>query len=331
MDKTLDFHLPRLNHVPFDNQVLALLYGRVETYGWQMENFLHMYINKVDFRDYFFPRYLWKMCPFISVYSIPYILIKNSFCYFTDFIRQCIKINGYVYCWIDMKDIPEYNCNIDTDHNPLIIGINDTLKTVQIADFFDGKYKIVNSSFESINKAFYHFPSCDAFGIENYCNYMSYYYILFYKKEKYEFDINKLKLNLKKYLNGNNLFYEDGTYIHHNLNQNQLGSLVFGIEVYNFIKLGNLSRRILCMLRLHSEFWIERLLFLRKEGYINVDEDIIKKAQYIRKTLDNSLLIYLRNRINGKAKDATEMINNNIEICKNLEVEIINYVLNNIN
>lgn len=325
MRKILEYILPDVNHVPSDNQVLSILGEKKETLDWQMSNFLHMYVNPSDLYDFFYPRYLWKICPFISVYRVPYKLVKNNFSCFTDFIKSCLEMNGYIYSLIDVSDISEYSTVGDYTHNPIIFGIDEANKTVNMADFFGGIYRSIECSFENMNSAFEHLPLCDTFNDE--CN--NIYLLLYDTKAEYHFDLELFRFNLNKYKNGINLYKEDGTYVEHDLAQKDVNSLIFGIKLYDFIMEGNATRRNLSLLVLHSVFWKKRLKFLNQKRLINIDGNIIELADQMVKILRNSLLIFLKMQcISENNSKSNTTVLNNLNICKSIEMEIINYIMN---
>lgn len=136
MITNLPFATPIITHVPFDNCLLGILQNYPKTYDWIYSNFINVYINRSNGADYFFPKFLWSICPFIDTYSVPYILIKKNFQQYTDFLESCLSEKFYIYSLINMKYIHKYGNNNNDDHNPIITNINSEQKIVQISDFF---------------------------------------------------------------------------------------------------------------------------------------------------------------------------------------------------
>ncbi len=86
------FNFPMITHVPFDNCILGILQNYPDTFDWIYSNFINVYINKKSGADYFFPKFLWNICPFIDTYTLPFIFVKDNFTNYTDiFLEFCLK------------------------------------------------------------------------------------------------------------------------------------------------------------------------------------------------------------------------------------------------
>ena len=94
MKTNLPFNFPMITHVPFDNCILGILQNYPDTFDWIYSNFINVYMNKRNGADYFFPKFLWNICPFIDTYTLPFIFVKNKDVYKRQ-VRLCSKKRCY--------------------------------------------------------------------------------------------------------------------------------------------------------------------------------------------------------------------------------------------
>ncbi len=137
MPVVLPFAKPLTTHVPYDNCVLGILQNYEQTFDWIFTNFINIYINQRTGREYFYPVYLWKICPFLDEFSLPYIFIKKNFRLYTDFLESCICERFYVYNVLNIKHISKYDVFIEDVHNSFVYGIDSERKIVKLCKCFE--------------------------------------------------------------------------------------------------------------------------------------------------------------------------------------------------
>lgn len=333
MITNLPFISPIITHVPFDNCLLGILQNYPKTYDWIYSNFLNIYFNKKNGADYFFPKFLWTICPFIDAYSVPYILIKKNFQSYTDFLEHCIEKNFYVYNLLNVKYIKKYATNINTDHNSFLTNINTEQKIVQMHDFFnDGIYESYNCSYSEINTAFDNFPQCKGYNIDYYLNDYSQIILLRYNPNReYKFNYSYFKQNIKNYLNSDNLLskYSHSDMLEDNLND----SFYWGIDCWNHIGEKTIAKRHFSLLYAHSKMWQLRYNHFIEKGYFDKSKTIETNIIDLNNTAKIILNLYLKSTIKSNKNFSFQQskIDALTNDCLSLEHTICNYFLQDSN
>lgn len=318
-----------ITHDPFVNCVLGILQSYPNTYDWIYSNFINIYINKTNGADYFYPKFLWNVCPFLDTYTLPYIFVKKNFSCYTEFLEACLKERFYIYSILNMKYIRKYNKKADYDHNPIITNINSETKSVQMYDFFDnGIYELYDCPYSEINEAFRFLPECKGFNVENYLNDNSEIVLIKYNDQKeYRFNREDFNQNIRSYLNSDNLF--KGCLAANFLENNSCECFCWGIECWdNIIQDFNLTRYF-SLLVSHCKMWRYRYYYLVQKGYMHKSDSIeavIYELDHTAKIIMNSYLrLLIRKEIIGKSN--FEKFNSLINQCKSLEYTICEYFL----
>ena len=325
LKKILPYYMIPVSHAPFDTQVLSILWDHEETQAWIISHFLHIQIHKKKYIDNFFPKLMWRYCPFLNTYEIPYIIIKNTFNTFTDFLEQVLNDNFYVYTLINMKYIVEYKSNYNIDHNPLIIGIDSVARKVILVDFFAGVYKMNKCSYDAINDAYKYLNLCDNFNKDGNLNNFSRINLIHYKNYDYGFNKKNFKKEIIKYINGCNLFLENDCF-DEEIKYNELDQYVFGIKCYDFAIQENYTIRILSMFRLHAIIWKKRIEFFEKNHVYIINKDITQNLFKLIELCTQNVYLALKDVI----RDSSQYVNQikyNINICKNIELKLCNFFL----
>ena len=332
MKTNLPFSFPMITHVPFDNCLLGILQNYPNTYDWIYSHFINVYINKNNGADYFFPKFLWNICPFIDTYTIPYIFVRNAFNRYTDFLEICLKDGFYVYSLLNMRPIHKYKAHRDDDHNPIITNIDTQSQTVQMYDFFcDGIYSMYECSYSEINEAFYSLPQCKGFNVDDYLNNYSEIILLRYNSEQtYAFNPKIFKQNIIDFLNCTNLLSEYNSSIL--LENNIHDSFYWGMESWRNMFIAPMTRRHFSLLLAHSKMWSYRYQYFVEKKYLNTSDYVDSIICDLNSTAQTALNLYLREFIRQK-----EIGNSNfqriyplLEKCESLEHEICEYFLSNI-
>ena len=109
--------------------------------------------NSVD--DYFFLRR--EGCPYFDIFEIPNDMLDIYESSFSTFVKKMIDMSMYVFLYVDVSKINEYNITIPASHEILIYGYNDEKKEIYYGDFPNNpvnKYKFSTCSYEEIDTAY---------------------------------------------------------------------------------------------------------------------------------------------------------------------------------
>ena len=333
MKTNLPFNFPMITHVPFDNCILGILQNYPDTFDWIYSNFINVYINKKSGADYFFPKFLWNICPFIDTYTLPFIFVKDNFTNYTDFLEFCLKDGFYVYSILNRRPIHKYKTQIDDDHNPIITNIDTLSQTVQMYDFFNnGIYTIYECSYAEMNEAFRSLPQCKGFNVDDYLNNYSEIILLkYHAQQEYMFNPDNLKKTINDFLNCTNLLSKCDSYLF--LENNYKDSFFWGIECWKNIFPSPMVRRHFSLLRAHSKMWSYRYQYFSEKKYLNASDYIESIIFELINTATIALNFYLRESLRkNKAGGCNfEIILPLLEKCEALEYKICEYFISNLN
>lgn len=329
MKTNLPFNFPMITHVPFDNCILGILQNYPDTFDWIYSNFINVYMNKKNGADYFFPKFLWNICPFIDTYTLPFIFVKNNFTNYTDFLESCLKDGFYVYSILNMRPIHKYKTQIDDDHNPIITNIDTLSRTVQMYDFFyNGIYTMYECSYDEMNESFRSLPQCKGFNIEDYLNNYTEIILLKYNaQQKYTFNSDNFKKSIKDFLNCTNLLSKyDSCLV---LENNDKDSFFWGIECWKNILQSPMVRRHFSLLLAHSKMWEYRYQYFSEKEYLNNSDYIESIISDLSNTAKIALNLYLKESMRkNKVGDYNfERIFPLLKECEALEYKICEYFL----
>ena len=97
MRKILEYDKIPVHHAPFDCQVLSILWNNEFAFEWIASHFLHLRFRKDMRDDYFYPKQMLFVCPFLTTYVFPYFFVRDNFKQFTDFVEIMMEKDFYVY------------------------------------------------------------------------------------------------------------------------------------------------------------------------------------------------------------------------------------------
>ena len=329
MKTNLKFLKPMITHVPFDNCVLGILQNYPKTYDWIYSNFINIYINKNTEADYFFPKFLWSICPFIDSFAIPYKLIVKNHEQYTDFLESCLSEGFYVYTLVNRKYIKKYGEKVDDDHNAFISNIDSKNKIVEINDFFnEGVYESYNCPYEEINDAFIELPKCIWFGKDDYLNENAQIILLKYNdNRKYDFSYDHFQEKLRQYLGCKNQLsdYTEASIVGETL----VTEYWWGIECWNSDNHIPLTIRYFSLLRAHSQMWSYRYNYFVEKNYIGKSDFLENIIRDLNIDSQRALSLYLRDVIknNSIMPENIPHINKIIDECREKNELICNWFL----
>lgn len=278
MQKTLPFVVPVICTYPYFTAVMAILTSYVNEENWLYNNYILLWINKTrefpsywaDFKfSYHIESQQDDYCPLIEKIEINRLDIN----YNVDYVRSLINDNVYILLNIDMYYIDEWWTEIQERkhffHQVCIFGYNDEDKSLQIADFFLNKYKIVSIKYKVFEEAYLQYNYYNNLHEEYYGNKI---FLLKYKFMNYKLDINHIKdsfydfiastnNSIKNYLNG--IYFKD--------------KILYGSSCFVYLKKyisdfllsgDSLNIKIFHLLHLFNKIMMDRFEFLMDNEFI---------------------------------------------------------------
>lgn len=183
--KDLPITYPPLTTYPGYADTLAILMSHPEAFDWVFSNYIQLYATQIIVNDFehFFPttgyapsffgdfdnRRLVNMmsdtifldrekCPHLNVFEIPLSLIKEYDESIVDFIRKCLELELYIYSYVDIASIHNYNISIpsETNFHPIFIfGYDDDHQRFHVGEFIGGnKYQFTWFDYNEVELAF---------------------------------------------------------------------------------------------------------------------------------------------------------------------------------
>lgn len=297
MKKILPLKKPEIVHSPFNTYLFAILSNYPETKEWVMKNCINIQIYIEDGTDHFSPKMLWDYCPYTETIKITYGQCLNNWDNFVEFCKECIERESYILPILNMRYIPRYKCEIDSEHNPIIYGFDDESENIYIADFFqNGIFSMETCKYSELNQAFSKLTEVEEFASSFYLGYSSHIILLNYTHDKRQNNCccNKAiqkayyKKQLLHFLEGLPTFYE--------------GSPVeikekycFGIKCIDYAIDNNFhSRRFHSLLYSWSRLWVKRIEYLLSEGIIDYNLKVVVLCEKVCKMSKINLYNYLK-------------------------------------
>lgn len=327
--KVLPFCKPIISHVPFDNCVLGILQNYPQTYDWIYSNFINIYITKRNGADYFYPTYLWKACPFLDEFVLPYIFIKDNYRVYTDFLEYVLDKDFYVYNVLNIKYIKKYNTEVHDVHNSFIFGIDKKRRIVKMYDFFySGIYEEYECTYDEINNAFKNISQCDWFNTDNFLDNFTKTFLLRYKANViYTISKETLKENIISYLSKRNLL--ENNFVHKNALYCEYDDEYFwGTDCWKNILHGDYILRHFSLLIAYSSMWKYRYEYFVEKNYIRICEEMEVKINDLNKMariMMNSYIKYVIKKSQEVIID--KQMSNYIENFLQIDSEICNFFL----
>lgn len=192
---------------PADASLLSLILTDQKSLGWILNAYCNINISKDYYLCDFTRKKKFSDCPFLECKVIDDRegILKN-FSNFNEFIKHCTNNNYIIYLNVNTKYIAQYMKNDNICHNMMVYGYDEIKSLVNIADFFPNKgykYTYDTCSINEINNAFYFYKDVVEEGKFDEITLLKYR-----SCDDYMFDKMIYIENLKKYLNGSNIYYE---------------------------------------------------------------------------------------------------------------------------
>jgi len=178
--KVLPITYPPITTFPGYANTLAILYSYDKTLDWIYSHYVQIYTleqkdrKKDDYLIYEFfldhdPRKYGNYghdgnllrqdwCTYLNVSEIPIELILSINHTFESIIKCNINLSNYIYSWVDVSKIKEYQLDYEFPHCILIFGYDDNEKVFHYADFINNPARVYNfskCSYEEMEAAFH--------------------------------------------------------------------------------------------------------------------------------------------------------------------------------
>jgi hypothetical protein len=167
--------------------VLAILCNYENTYDWVYTNYLQIYacesVNRgkddpqchvffIDrdtrkYGNFFYNGNIFRQegCPFLLFSEIPIELIPILGNTFVGFIKECVDRSNYVYTFVDVARIREFNLDHSKLHDIFIYGYDDEEGVIYFAEFLNNdiqKYNFSKCTYKEAEEAFQYGPRTEA-------------------------------------------------------------------------------------------------------------------------------------------------------------------------
>ena len=273
---------------PGGNAMLSIVLSHPESLPWFYQSFIQIYANPRDDASVagnFIQSDLGACeCPFLSVNAFRSTLIDLKWDRFSDFARDCINQNHYVYTWTNrfyIRPCQNYNKNHFL-HPILIYGYNDEERIFKAAGFFYGFYNYVEIDYDEVDAGYQNYELAEnKWGIHG-------AHLLYYLNIKRTFQIQEVVTSLEDYLYGRdstNIFY------YHSLHEVS-NDMLYGIHFYDaldiFLKRKLIDRRPFHILYEHKKLMVQRLDYISNqfgfpaENAIKAYQDLMKECEKLR-------------------------------------------------
>ncbi|MCI9488752.1 MAG: hypothetical protein HFG97_01820 [Dorea sp.] len=310
----LPIHKPLINHIPADSFLLSIIGEKENELDWIMGNFINLRINpKIGYSD-FFRTDMWYNCYFIYENAITRDFILNNTMDIVEFFMNQISNGYYIYTYVNMACIRNYESKENMTHNPLIFGYDQEERIFYLADFFrNGKLSFDKCSFEEVEKAF------DIDGLD--CKYLLYRFLKKVEFIDFKYEYKNTILQLENYITSKDM-YGDGLY-HYFTNESEDAIVenvengfdyIFGLAYYEGLKQIYMKNwdavKAAQVLVIHKELMLKRIEYFYKKKLIyhinnlkDLNMELIKQSAILRNTIIKKLIYEKKKTVlEGKIK-----------------------------
>ncbi|WP_336783233.1 hypothetical protein [Paenibacillus illinoisensis] len=140
----------------YQGTLFSILSNEVRIEPWLFSNFIQLrYV--LDWELYCYDNHdiVVETCPFIKKYTVPRELVNSKWEFFSEFIKDCINNDIYIWCHLDRFYIPSQSDYQKKSHfhETLIYGYDDN--KIFIADnLANGKYSTADCKYHEIEDAY---------------------------------------------------------------------------------------------------------------------------------------------------------------------------------
>lgn len=289
MKRILPLHQPIIQHSPANAYLFSIIGEEPDEFAWIMNNFVNLRYNLYTHYDDFFRNDMWYNCYHITETRFTQEFINQFSDDAFDIIKKLINEGFYVYMYVNTRYIRIYNKEKDYWHNALIYGYDEEKDLVYLADFFDENFGTGTCTSDELRRA-YPYPE----------NKEGFYYDLWNraikrKKEyQYQFDLKKLYIKLKDYVNGTDInasqYYtfdsndiEDVEFDHFEEGYEYVyGNSIYDAMCTDLLK-DELKVRALHLILEFESLMCKRIQFLEEKKYLKPGHNLCEESAWLRK------------------------------------------------
>lgn len=299
-EKVLPFKYPLITSWTWTAGVFAILDNYLNCTDWLYNNFIQLFCEEYD--DFVSVHYVphvdvFSLCPFLHSTLIPRSLLSELKIDIVDFVRTCINLEYYVYCFVDVQYISEF-AKERFLHELMVYGYSDG--NFLVADFTlsnSHKYTFSSVSFENLKKAYNSVKKEEDEMQDGIAGNGGVFIFSIEKEAQYDFSF-KLFLNyLEDYIN---CCDRSGLYRTYDLNKpskynKDLRGVSYGIAIYDTIQRyyqhvlegkQYFMKQPLHVLYDHKVLMIKRLHYLKSSKKIVVSQEIIEGYERFLKKIE---------------------------------------------
>lgn len=331
---------PPITSYHYHSDLLSVLLTHEESKTWLFNNYIQLEIpsrnaNSYDMdtrMDFSFPYSVWKSCPFLYYQRICRDFIKSKWNSVTEFIRDSINLDYYIYFDIDRYYIPGTNSYHDYHHTHdlFVYGYDDEKQIFYITDYnISGKYSYNTADYDEVEDAYQEQPKVKDFlegeGVE----------LIYFYPRKHELNIPFISQSIKDYLESTNTFKR---YIPDDLWRGRKDNLVYGCTIHEYLRFfiqqylpvhDVTEYRLFNVFCEHKRLMCMRIQYLGEQGYLQDSGYIyshFKVVEHKAYIAQNLLLKYYITREN----QILLQILNHIDWVEENEVKVLKYMLDNL-
>lgn len=143
---------PLIKVYPMFANPLSIVLNSERAYGWFLNNFIQICINKKALNFYDFN---YKACPFLKRQTIDISFIRKKLD-ILDLLCSAIEHGEYIYLLVNVKYIDVYLDKNDRLHDLFVYGADIEKQIFYIQDYFDGNFTQACCSFQELIAAVNH-------------------------------------------------------------------------------------------------------------------------------------------------------------------------------
>lgn len=292
-ERILPFKNPSITSWTWTAGIFAILENYSNCTGWLYNNFVQLFCEEYD--DFVSVHYLphidvFSVCPFLHSSLIPRSLLAGLKIDVVNFVKTCVDLGYYVYCFVDEQYISEF-VKERFLHELMIYGYGN--KEFHIADFTlsnSHKYVCSTMSFENFVKAYDSVEDEEDEMQDGIAGNGGIFIFSIETEAQYDFDLKLFLSYLEDYINccDRGDIYRTYDLKKPNKFNKDLRSVSYGIEIYDTVQKyyqnvlegkQYFMRQPLHVIYDHKVLMIKRLYYLKHEKKITISQEIIQEYE----------------------------------------------------
>ncbi|MCM3132888.1 BtrH N-terminal domain-containing protein [Paenibacillus polysaccharolyticus] len=324
---TLPLYEPILNTYNIYGSVTSMLSNNDKYLPWLYNNFIQIrYVE--DWDCYFFDHHhiLFDNVPFINHHLIPRDILTKKWSSLTEFIKESLQSNYYVYLYVDRYFISvskQYQQFTDW-HEIFVYGYDEQKQTFQVADnLSNGKYIKTECPMEEIEKAYLSIVSNEESS-------QNIHLFSLNEIQEYPLQVEQIAKSIEQYLDSSitpNLHFKEKTMY-------GLKAVEYALEKekgkFDFGESFELDRRAFHLFWEHKKIMLQRLRYLMDLSILKADEDLLNQYNIIVNHFESMRNSVLRFNLDNN-KELFYRIENKLFSSIELERRLLRQVMNELN